>query len=140
MKKILVALDTSPVAPQVLKQGVELARAFGAELTLLRAVGLPTELPPEALSMSPDEVTTLLQRLAEKDLERLTAEVPAGVSYTREARVGVPWRVICEAANERGVDLIVIGAHGHKALDRVLGTTTNRVVTHTERSTLIVRS
>lgn len=139
MKKILVALDSSPAAAVVLPHAVALARAFGAELVLLRAVGLPTELPPEALSMEPDGVTGLLQSVAERELSRLAAAVPEDVPSTREVRIGTPWQVICQAAEEYDVELIVLGAHGHRLLDRVLGTTTSRVVSHTERSMHIVR-
>lgn len=53
MKKILVAVDTSAVAPFVLERAVVLAKAFDACVLLVRAVGLPTEHPPEALSMDP---------------------------------------------------------------------------------------
>lgn len=139
MKKILVAVDTSAVAPQVLEEGVLLARALNAELVLTRAVGLPTELPPEALAMDPDSVTGLLLHAAEKDLERMVAALPEGLPVRRVAQVGVAWRVICDLAEEHDVDLVVLGAHGHRFLDRVLGTTTNRVVAHTDRSVHIVR-
>ncbi len=139
MKKILVALDTSSMAPAVLRAGASLAKAFGATLVVTRAVGLPTELPPEALSMDPDSVTGLLVKNAERDIARMCEECPEGLVVEQVVQVGTPWRVICDAADAHDVDLVVIGAHGHKLLDRVLGTTTNRVVSHTERSVHIVR-
>lgn len=139
MKKILVALDSSPVASKVLAEAGRFARTFGAELILLRAVGLPTELPPEAFSMTPDNVTTLLFELAEKDLAHLAAQVPEAAQARRIVRVGTAWRVVCDVADEEQVDLIMIGAHGHRFIDRVLGTTTQRVVSHTERSVYVVR-
>ncbi len=139
MKKILVALDTSTMAHVVLQRAVELARALGASLVLVRAVGLPTELPPEALSMDPDSVTGLLVKAAERDLERLAGEVPADIATERSVQVGTPWRIICDLAEDHDVELVVLGAHGHRLLDRVLGTTTSRVVSHTDRSMHIVR-
>jgi nucleotide-binding universal stress UspA family protein len=139
MKKILVALDSSPVAPKVLAEAALFARTFGAELVLLRAVGLPTELPPEAFAMTPDNVTTLLFETAEKDLSGLAATLPDVATARRIVRVGTAWRVVCDVADEEQVDLVMIGAHGHRFIDRVLGTTTQRVVSHTERSLYIVR-
>ncbi|MFO0608469.1 MAG: universal stress protein [Polyangiales bacterium] len=139
MKKILVALDSSPVAPKVLAEAALFARTFGAELVLLRAVGLPTELPPEAFAMTPDNVTTLLFETAEKDLAGLAASLPDVATARRIVRVGTAWRVVCDVADEEQVDLVMIGAHGHRFIDRVLGTTTQRVVSHTERSLYIVR-
>ncbi len=140
MKKILVALDASSVANAVLQRAAELASAYRAKLLLVRAVGLPTELPPEALAMDPDSVTGLLVTTAERDLARLAATLPAEIDVERTVQVGTPWRIICDLADDNDVDLIVIGAHGHRLLDRVLGTTTNRVVAHTERSMHIVRT
>ncbi len=139
MKKILVALDSSPVAPKVLAEAAAFARTFGAELVLLRAVGLPTELPPEAFAMTPDNVTTLLFETAEKDLAGLAASLPDVATARRIVRVGTAWRVVCDVADEEQADLVMIGAHGHRFIDRVLGTTTQRVVSHTERSLYIVR-
>jgi len=139
MKKILVALDSSPIAPKVLAEAALFARTFGAELVLLRAVGLPTELPPEAFVMAPDNVTTLLFETAEKDLANLASILPSELKARRVVRVGTAWRVVCDVADEEAVDLILIGAHGHRFLDRVLGTTTQRVVAHTERSVYIAR-
>ena len=139
MKKILVAIDTSAAAQHVLDRAAALAKAFDASVLLVRAVGLPTELPPEALSMDPDSVTGLLVKAAERDLDRAAASFPPEVTVERSVQVGTPWRIICDLADDHDVDLIVIGAHGHRLLDRVLGTTTNRVVSHTERSMHIVR-
>jgi nucleotide-binding universal stress UspA family protein len=139
MKKILVAVDTSTVATAVLERAALLAKAFEASVLLVRAVGLPTELPPEALSMDPDSVTGLLVKAAERDLERASAVFPRETKIELSVQVGTPWRIICDLAEDHDVELIVLGAHGHRLLDRVLGTTTNRVVSHTERSMHIVR-
>lgn len=139
MKKILVALDASSVASVVLQRAAEFASAFGAKLVLVRAVGLPTELPPEALAMDPNSVTGLLVKAAERDLARLAATLPAGVEVERTVQVGTPWRIVCEVADDYDADLIVMGSHGHRLLDRVLGTTTSRVVAHSDRSMYIVR-
>lgn len=139
MKKILVAVDTSTVAAAVLERATLLAKAFDASVLLVRAVGLPTELPPEALSMDPDSVTGLLVKAAERDLERAAAVFSRDTKVELSVQVGTPWRIICDLAEDHDVELIVLGAHGHRLLDRVLGTTTNRVVSHTERSMHIVR-
>ena len=53
MKRLLVALDGIPRAPDVLKMAVAQARSTGAELLLLRAVGIPSDLPFTAMAMSP---------------------------------------------------------------------------------------
>jgi nucleotide-binding universal stress UspA family protein len=139
MKTILVALDNSTVAPNVVEAAVAMARSFGASLIFARAVGLPTELPPEALTMDADGLAGLLEKNALRELTLLTASVPEGVARTHIVQVGTPWQVVCELAETHDVDLIMLGAHGRRLVDRVLGTTTNRVVSHTRRSVYVVR-
>ena len=127
MKKILVALDSSPFAPQVLAQAITLAEKHGGQIWLLRAVGLPVELPLEAYAMPPESVA----ESAEK--------IPAPLLGGQIVEIGVPWRTICDVAAREKPDLLVMGAHGHRLLDRVLGTTTGKVVTHCDSSVFVVR-
>jgi len=140
MNTILVGLDFSPASRHVLTAAKDLATRTGARLVLSHAVGIPVELPPEAYVMSPENVVDLLVKNARKDLDKLAGELPPDMVQDVVVEVGTPWRAICDLAERRKVDLIVIGAHGHRLLDRVLGTTTGRVVSHTDRSVLVVRS
>ena len=139
MTTYLVALDTSPVAVDVLAAAQQLATLTQAQLILCRAVGLPTELPPESQAGSPAGVVNMLFSTARKNLETKLQELPSGLSAEVIVEIGPAWRVICEVAKSRDVDLIIVGAHGHRILDRVLGTTTQQVVTHADRSVLVVR-
>jgi universal stress protein F len=141
MKRILVCLDGSPRAPQVLERVQSVAQASGAKLVLFRAIGLPHDahVPPEALSMSPNDLVELWRRNAERDLEALRATLPPDIVDSVVARVGSPWSAICAAARELGVDLIAVGSHGYDPIDRVLGTTAAKVVNHADRSVLVVR-
>ncbi|MEZ4405053.1 MAG: universal stress protein [Polyangiales bacterium] len=139
MKKLLVPVDGSPVAPLVLSAAVDYARGHGATITLMRVVSLPTELPVEAYAMTPDDVTGLLIKGAEADLARAAEAIPEALRAGTRVELGAPWRAICDVATEEDVDVIVMGAHGHKLLDTLLGTTTGRVVTHSDRSVFVVR-
>ena len=140
MKKILVGLDSSPRAQNVLRQAKELAQLTGAKLVLVRAVGVPVELPIEAYRLSPASLSEVLQVEGEKALESLAKELPQGMLDSVRVGVGTPWQVICDAAKELDVDLILIGSHGFGVLDRVIGTTAARVVNHADRSVLVARS
>lgn len=139
MKKIVVALDSSQFATQVLAQASRLAQSLGGQLWLLRAVGLPTELPLEAYAMPPENVASLLEKAARKELSDLAETLPPGLVGGQVVEIGVPWRTICDVASREKADLLVMGAHGHRFLDRVLGTTTGRVVTHSDVSVFVVR-
>jgi nucleotide-binding universal stress UspA family protein len=75
-----------------------------------------------------------------RELERLALTVPAENLDGVATAVGRPWSAICRAARFYDADVVVIGSHGHEALDRVLGTTAAKVVNHADRSVFIVRN
>jgi nucleotide-binding universal stress UspA family protein len=140
MKPLLVALDGSPRAPGVLKMAVAQARSIGAELVLLRAVGIPADLPFTAIAMSPTDVLGVLEQRAKNELTELARGlIPSGVRWTIRVETSTAWQAICQAAQAIDASLIVIGSHGYGALDRMLGTTAGRVVNHADRSVLVVR-
>jgi nucleotide-binding universal stress UspA family protein len=116
-----------------------LARRTGAKLVLFRAIGIPTELPAEAYSLSPADVQGLLERRARHALEVLASKLPHDMVAGVRVHVGTPWQQIDKVARDEDVDLIVIGSHGYDAFDRVLGTTAAKVVNHADRSVLVVR-
>jgi nucleotide-binding universal stress UspA family protein len=140
MSRLLVALDGSPRAPGVLKAAVAQAQATGAELMLLRAVGIPGDLPFTTMAMSPADVLSVLEQRAKTELTELAKNlVPKGTRWELGVETGTAWQVICHTAQVIDASLIVIGSHGYGALDRVLGTTAARVVNHADRSVLVVR-
>ncbi len=140
MKRLLVALDGSPRAPDVLRMAVAQARSTGAALVLLRAVGIPMDLPYTALAMSPADVLGVLEQRARADLTALArAVVPSDMLWEPRVETSAPWQSICDTAKAIDADLIVIGSHGYGVWDRILGTTAARVVNHADRSVLVVR-
>jgi nucleotide-binding universal stress UspA family protein len=141
MKRILVCLDPSPRAAQVLERASALARASGAKMILFRAVGLQHDgqVPPEALAMSPEALVELWRRNAERDLEAVCGGLPPDLVASIAVHVGSPWSAICKAAHELDVDLIAIGSHGYDPVGHFLGTTATKVVNHADRAVLVVR-
>lgn len=139
MRTILVAVDDSPRAKLVIEAGVDVARRLGAKVRLLRAVGLPAELPAAGWPARPTEIVDESVERAKRDLAELAAAVPEGMLDGATAEVGVPWDAICACAKAHDVDLIVVGSHGYRFLDRIVGTTAAKVVNHADRSVLVVR-
>lgn len=139
MKRIFVALDGSPRAEVVLAAAVRLAEACGATLVLFRGVGLPDDVPVEALAVAGTELEDVLRSRAHAALERLAATVTLPIERIVVA-LGTAWDSIVRTAREVDADLIVVGSHGYTAVDRVLGTTAAKVVNHADRNVLVVRT
>ncbi|HET9988907.1 MAG TPA: universal stress protein, partial [Kofleriaceae bacterium] len=107
MKRILVALDGSPRAPQVLTAAVRLAELTGAKLLLYRAIGVSPDLPREAW-VSTDSLEDVLIRHARAQLEVVAAKAPPALLEGILTGFATPWDGICSIAKERDADLIVV--------------------------------
>lgn len=140
MKRIFVAVDSSPRAKLVLAAAVTLAKAMNSKIFLFRSVSIPPEIPVDAYMSSTTDLQGLLLENARKEMDTLAKEVPAELLEKTEIEVAVAWDGICRAAKQFEADLIVIGSHGYGLLDRVLGTTAAKVVNHADRSVLVVRN
>lgn len=139
MSKILVPIDSTPAAPQVVAVALDFARQHKAEMVLLRAIGIPAELPIEAYAMAPDNVAALLEKAALSEMARVAADLPKDITVSVRVEFGAAWQVICDVAKAENAVLVVMGAHNHRFLDGMIGTTATRVVNHCDRSVLIVR-
>ena len=140
MKRILVALDSSPRAPTVLAAALQLAAQADAQLVIYRAIGVPPDFPRELFNVTDLRLEDVLLRNAHTDLERLIADAPRERIEKIATAFATPWDGICAAARTYDVDLIVLGSHGYGGLDRILGTNAGKVVNHADRNVLVVRT
>jgi nucleotide-binding universal stress UspA family protein len=137
--KILVAIDQSTYSTKALEQAVEMARDKGAELTALTvaemALGIE-DLSPE--SSIEDKLLELAQATSDKAKEYARGK---GVSLKAvvESSLSVGESILVNA-EKLGADLIVMGSHGKKGLERfLLGSVASKVVAHANCSVLVVR-
>ncbi len=137
IRTLLAAVDASERAPGVLAAAREVAARFGARLHVYRAVYVPPDIPAGAPS-GDDRGASLMQERADAELRRLlgpgAGETVEAVEMTDEP----PYRAILAAADRLDVDLVVIGSHGYRGLDHILGTNAARVVNLGRRSVLVV--
>lgn len=138
IRRILVGLDSSERAAQVFATAAEIATVFGAELILLRIVAVPPEFPAAGAGTEPDALPAILVREASDELRALAATRPATRCTARvEVSENAP-RILVSQADALDVDLVVIGSHGYRGLDRILGTTAAYVVNHAHRNVFVV--
>jgi len=142
IRKILAALDDSPRAPQVLDRAVMLAKAFDAPIRLFHAVAVAQDFPAAAHASYPDLLPRHLHDLA---TERLASLVASHGAATHGITCGVfvaeshnAADAILAEAQTFDASIIVIGSHRYGGVDRLLGTTTTRVVHRSTRDVLVV--
>jgi len=141
VRRILVGLDGSPREALVLAAAQDLAVKFDSTLRLVRAVGLPAEIPFEAWQSPTCAVKQYLEKVARDGLERCSQQICEALRlrHVLEVVVAPPWQAICLSAQAHEVSMIVIGSHGYGGLDRILGTTAARIVNHALCSVFVVR-
>lgn len=140
--KILVPLDGSEIAEQVLPQVMEIAKCAGAEIILLRVPDVPTydylmtvpELGVAMRDQAETEAKTYLTKMA-FDLRTKGFKVTA-----RTDNGGAVYITILRTAQALSVDLIAMSTHGRTGLARlVMGSVADDVVRHTTIPVLLVR-
>ena len=133
-RRILVALDLSPLSDRVVGRLALLPLTEGARVTLLHVV--PISLPSRS------------QRRAERDaIKALRAEatnlaktLPKGVTVDHVVTVGAAAAEIAACASSTSAELIVMGRGGRRALrDIFLGSTAERVIRRRQLPVLAVR-
>lgn len=147
MKKICVALDYTPLARKVAKTGHDLARALGAEVTLVHVIAdaayyavdyAPIMGSDGFLGESGSELTKTIEQEAENFLSAASENLHD--KFIKKAVLEGPTAdAIMEYASEYRMDLLVIGTHGHSGLEHLLmGNTAGRIVRHSTIPILLV--
>lgn len=139
IRTIVVGLDRSERANDVLAAAVELAKQHNAKIVAVRGVGMPVDFPETIVPMSMTNLADMLLKESQNALNTQVAAIPPELLAKAEARFGTPWQVVCGIAKEVNAELVVIGTHSRTALDLVLGTTAARITNHAHCSVLIVR-
>lgn len=151
-ESIIVPLDGSELAEQVLPHVVEIARAMNVEVVLVRAFELPAtayyrgdDLPPSAAAFIPtyEELVAELSREAREYLDAKVKELRSrGLEKIRaETLEGAAADVIIDQAHKTRDSLIAMCTHGLSGLKRwVLGSVAEKVVNHAESPLLIIRA
>lgn len=143
-KHILIAIDGSDLAAKALSQGLALAKALAAPVTIVTVTEpWATQMTGEAAIAFPfDEYEKIMAANAAEILSKANAMAgSAGVTCaTVHVKERHPGEGILETAKARTCDLIVMASHGRRGLSRLLlGSQAHTVVTHSTIPVLICR-
>jgi nucleotide-binding universal stress UspA family protein len=139
-RRILIAVDGSPIAAHAADVGIELARSLGGEVALIHVVDPAQNWAPESGVPAAE-----LVKLAEQDGKRLLADLRLRATLPAPplefVQVGKPASEIVKAAKDWPADIIVIGSHGRGGISRLLlGSVAERVMRHASCPVLVVRA
>jgi nucleotide-binding universal stress UspA family protein len=143
MKKILIALDYSPTAPKVAETGYALAKAMNAKAILLHVISDVTYY--SSLDYSPimgfggfsnlDTVQTNtieeIKKAAQTYLDKSKQHLGDERIQTIVKKNGDYGEAILKIAKELNVDIIVMGTHSRRGLEKIwMGSVAEKVLHH----------
>ncbi|MBK8987654.1 MAG: universal stress protein [Chloroflexi bacterium] len=143
-RKMLVCLDGSPLAEQVLQPVLTLAQAMSAAVCLLRVV------PPALLAVETYAMAQLLSTVDEMErdtadayLRQLLVSLPVAdlpISISMQTVMGPAAEAILDTAVSQNADLIAMCSHGRSGIGRwVYGSVTEKVLRGATCATFIIR-
>lgn len=159
LNKIMAATDGSIHGRLAVRRAIDLAKATGGPLYIIRVVeeisgfpafaaypggrpiGGPGETPYDMSRPSFRDYMEKKIKAAKNTLEEeRDRALHEGVKAETITPVGNPWRVLAKETGNLGDGLIVLGSHGRTGLKRLLmGSVTQRVAEHAGCPILIVR-
>lgn len=130
IKKILCAVDFSEQSGFIADYGLTLGNALGAEVVCLYvAPSLSQYVGFKVPASSIEEFVGEIVSGAEKTMSDFLAKYFSGVDVTGKVLTGYAAEEILREAEEQQADMIVMGTHGRKGIDRILfGSVAERVV------------
>jgi len=139
-KKILVPLDGSPLAEEVLPHAEALAKSEGAEIILLRVAVTPARY---LFAHNPAEGNNIIKMIEKEAKDYMKAEVTKlqneGIKVTGVTRDGAAPDTILEVAEETNADVIAMSTHGRSGVQRwLMGSVAEKVVHHSHIPVMLI--
>jgi len=143
--RILLAIDDSKFSQAAIETVMAQAKPKETEVRVLHVIE-PVPIYPDGLAWGYSSEAAQIPEEQRKEAEGLMARASqklraAGFNVTTATEVGNPKVVIIDSAKEWPADLVIVGSHGRKGLDRFLmGSVSEAVARHASCSVQIVRA
>ncbi|MCE5312478.1 MAG: universal stress protein [Nitrospiraceae bacterium] len=143
INKILVPTDFSDSALHALIYASDLAQKYDSELFIINVIyDLETASGLYVPHMSLNEIFKEMEASASKELKRFGSTYYSSLKKVHYAVLrGAPYEEILKFADSNAIDIIVMGTHGRKGIDRLFfGSTVDRVMRNSIHPVLAVPS
>ncbi len=141
IKNILFPTDFGAAVKVAAPYAADLARRYGAKVYVMHVLyNLSADAWGYGTHFDTDTLYEEMKTSAKTELDALVEKYFSGIETEIKLELGTPYEDIIWFADEKEVDLIVVGSHGRKGLGRVLfGSTAMRVVKNAPCAVLTVR-
>jgi nucleotide-binding universal stress UspA family protein len=141
-KRILIATDGSDKSKMAAQEGIDLAKALGAEVLALNIVNeVVIASAVRQLGSDRKEVEDKLMAGGKKAVDDIKKMGDASsVKVDPIVRMGSPANMVIDVARNEGADLIVMGSHGESGASKLLiGSVVQKVLYWATIPVLVVR-
>lgn len=141
MKNLLVAINFSDLAPEIIANSIELAQALQAKIWLVHVAD------PNPFFIGYEVEPPVLRAQREEELKRERSELQAmasqieshGIEVSAELLPGTPVSCIIDKAAEINADMIIIGKEDHGFFYKTfMGSTSEGVVSKSDCPVLVI--
>lgn len=142
-KNILLATDFSAHSDMAARRARQMAEQHGAQLHVLHAVEdvvYYNEAYDPVIAEIPLPNDDILMQNAIERMQKFCERNKLDKNTSIETQWGSPRWSIISWANEKKVDLIIMGSHGRRGIGRLLGSVSNSVLHKAHCDVLIVKS
>lgn len=141
IKKIICALDLSPHSARVAEYTVATAKAFDADVVAVYVAPVLTQyLGLNVDSNSVNHLSAEIISGAEKSMREFMEQHLDGVRSEAKVLTGYASEEILAVAKSTEADLIIMGTHGHKGIDRIIfGSVAEQIVKSSPIPVLTIR-
>jgi len=144
MKKILIPVDSEKPCEKTMDMAKEMAQKYSSEIIILHVNHHfePMSHPYAEISKerSPEAYDAFMEMSNKLVTSAASLFDGTGINVKSEVVNGDAASVICDYAEEKGCDMIVMCSHGHGAMRRfLLGGITSKVVHHAKVPVMVVR-
>jgi nucleotide-binding universal stress UspA family protein len=144
-RNVVVGTDGSETAELAVRHAAELAKAFGARLTVVTAFTPRPEDEAKRLQAAPEDVRwAITDATSAEERARRARTIASDMGLddvVLRVESGDPASLLIDAAGDSGADVIVVGSKGMTSAKRfVLGNVPNKVSHHAPSDVLIVHT
>ncbi len=141
-KRILIATDGSDKSMKAAEEGMELAKALGAQVIALNVINeVVIASAVRQLGSDRKEVEERLKVAGEKAVDNIKAMgAKMGVNVDAIVTIGAPANTVIDMAGAEQADLIIMGSHGESgATTLLIGSVVQKVLYWATIPVLVVR-
>lgn len=142
IRKILFATDFSEGSSHALPYAVDMAKHYGARLYFVHVIyDVAKTAGWYVPHVSIDEMYRDMEKSARAELKKSFIDEMRGFKDIEHVVLkGTPYEEIIKFVEENNIDLIVLGTHGRKGIDRIIfGSTAEQIVRNAPCPVLSVR-